>query len=74
MTPRSIFSDFGDEKKKKSKLFCAAFVFFYIDPHDSGLLKSHLPPPKHVWGGLQGWSKGHILADFQGIISTLKKN
>ena len=50
MTPRSIFSDFGDEKKKKSKLFCAAFVFFYIDPHDSGLLKSHLPPPKHVWG------------------------
>ena len=59
---------------KKSKLFCVAFVFFYIDPHDSGLQKSHLPPPKHVWGGLQGWSKGHILADFQGIISTLKKN
>ena len=59
---------------KKSKLFCVAFVFFYIGPHDSGLLKSHLPPPKHVWGGLQGWSKGHILADFQGIISTLKKN
>ena len=59
---------------KKSKLFCVAFVFFYIGPHDSGLLKSHLPPPKHVRGGLQGWSKGHILADFQGIISTLKKN
>ena len=60
--------------EKKSKLFCVAFLEFYIDPHDSGLLKSHLPPPKHVWGGLQDWSKGHILADFQGIISTLKKN
>ena len=59
---------------KKSKLFCVAFLEFYIGPHDSGLLKSHLPPPKHVWGGLQGWSKGHILADFQGIFSTLKKN
>jgi len=55
-------------------VFCVAFFFFIIGPHDKGLLKSHLPPSKHVLGGLQGWSKGHILADFQGIISTLKKN